>query len=119
MLGSSRAHQSSRRRRATIVPSQTSSNPHNIEYLRTKLRAMGHAERRIGDLPQFAEYRPDDALAVFDTPAHEPPPAGSLAGSCLCGQVAFHVTEPFRVIHNCHCSPEIAVACCQRLEIGE
>jgi len=28
---------------------------------------------------------------------------GTLRGSCLCGAVAYHVTEPIEVVHNCHC----------------
>ena len=34
-----------------------------------------------------------------------PPSAdGVLRGSCLCSKVAYEVTGPFRVVHNCHCS---------------
>ena len=36
---------------------------------------------------------------------HAPPSAdGVLRGSCLCSSVAYEVTGPFRVVHNCHCS---------------
>ena len=31
-------------------------------------------------------------------------PDGVVRGSCLCGQVEFHVTEPFKAVHNCYCS---------------
>ena len=31
-------------------------------------------------------------------------PDGVVRGSCLCGAVKYHVTEPFRVAYNCHCS---------------
>ena len=37
--------------------------------------------------------------------AHAPPSTdGVLRGSCLCSSVAYEVTGPFRVVHNCHCS---------------
>ncbi len=29
---------------------------------------------------------------------------GIVRGSCLCGAVAYHVTEPIHTVHNCHCS---------------
>ena len=31
-------------------------------------------------------------------------PDGVVRGSCLCGAIAFHVTEPFKMAYNCHCS---------------
>ena len=37
-------------------------------------------------------------------PAPDTPTPGVLRGSCLCGQIAFEVDEPFSSIHNCHCS---------------
>lgn len=27
-----------------------------------------------------------------------------LRGSCLCGDVAYEINEPFKIVHNCHCS---------------
>jgi hypothetical protein len=35
---------------------------------------------------------------------HFAPTPGMLHGSCLCGTVAYVITQPFSVIHNCHCS---------------
>ena len=29
---------------------------------------------------------------------------GIVRGSCLCDRVQFHLTETFKVVHNCHCS---------------
>ena len=40
---------------------------------------------------------------VEETPL-EPPPEGVIRGSCLCGTVKFHVTEPFKIVQNCHCT---------------
>ena len=56
------------------------------------------------DLRQFDAYRPDDDFEALDGPPGEHAPAGAVGGSCLCGAVAFHVTEPFQSVHNCHCS---------------
>jgi len=56
------------------------------------------------DLNQFDGYDPATGLEAFDAPQGEHAPAGAVGGSCLCGAVAFHVTEPFQVVHNCHCS---------------
>ncbi|MGI9372766.1 MAG: GFA family protein [Hyphomicrobiales bacterium] len=43
-------------------------------------------------------------LPVFEAPKLSDPKPGTLRGSCLCGQVAYEVDEPFSVVHNCHCS---------------
>ena len=45
----------------------------------------------------------------LDTPAIDdkdigPATEGIVRGSCLCEAVKFEITEPFKVIHNCHCS---------------
>ena len=45
-----------------------------------------------------------DAWPVFDTPAAEAGPEGTLTGSCLCQKVVWRVTPPFKAIFNCHCS---------------
>ena len=31
-------------------------------------------------------------------------PEGVVRGSCVCGSIEFHLTEPFKVVHNCHCT---------------
>lgn len=41
---------------------------------------------------------------VIERPELEPQADGVTRGSCLCGEVAFEVTEPFQAIYNCHCS---------------
>jgi hypothetical protein len=57
------------------------------------------------ELPQHGEYDPDAPGTVYDDRELAEKPADVVArGSCLCGAVAFEVTEPFKVIHNCHCS---------------
>lgn len=57
------------------------------------------------DLPQYDAYEPGNTSAVIGDRVLPPKPEGVLArGSCLCGAVAFEVTEPFKVVHNCHCS---------------
>jgi hypothetical protein len=56
------------------------------------------------ELPRYDAYPEGSALKVITREARHSGSAGVLAGSCLCGGVAFEVTEPFRVVHNCHCS---------------
>ena len=56
------------------------------------------------DLPRHDAYPVETGYpSVPDKPLDAGPP-GVVRGSCECGAVAFHVTEPFRVAHNCHCS---------------
>ena len=54
-------------------------------------------------LPCHDTYPPEvDQVAIEDTPlsaAEE----GVVRGSCLCGEIAFEVVEPFKKIYNCHC----------------
>ncbi len=58
---------------------------------------------RIADaLPRHALYRPGEEGPVVERPALGE--GDGAMGSCLCGAVAFAVTAPFRVVHNCHCS---------------
>ena len=55
------------------------------------------------DVPQHAAYPPEFGGG---SGVERPPPAarpGVVAGSCLCGDVAFEAGTPFRM-HNCHCS---------------
>lgn len=56
------------------------------------------------DLPQFDAYPdPDDGPNV-ERPVHNQSKDGILRGSCLCGDVAYEVSTPIKVVHNCHCS---------------
>jgi hypothetical protein len=65
-------------------------------------RAPWH--RIADDLPQHATYPTDDFGPVVERPDRALHKPGVLGGSCLCGGVAFEVTEPFKVVHNCHCA---------------
>ncbi|MDH3671991.1 MAG: GFA family protein [Gammaproteobacteria bacterium] len=56
------------------------------------------------DLPRHDDYPPESG---YERVEHEPMPEGPegvVRGSCLCGAIELHVTEPFRTVHNCHCS---------------
>ncbi len=59
----------------------------------------------IGDaLPRHETW---SSSPTVDTPATVPPRTGTgkgTTGSCLCGKVAFEVTEDFIRAHNCYCS---------------
>ncbi len=56
------------------------------------------------DLPQHDEYPSEDnQQASLDKPLPEKT-EGVVRGSCLCNTVQFEITEPFKFIHNCHCS---------------
>lgn len=55
-------------------------------------------------LPRYDTWTPGDERPVFDTAPPPPAPPGVVRGSCLCGDVAFRVTAPFRFAHHCHCS---------------
>ncbi|MFT5445043.1 MAG: hypothetical protein ACI9DC_000203 [Gammaproteobacteria bacterium] len=55
-------------------------------------------------LPRHATWEVDSA----ETPAAQTTKSSTsndvLRGSCLCGAIAFEVTETFAYVHNCHCS---------------
>jgi hypothetical protein len=54
-------------------------------------------------LQQHAEYPPEfDALGVARPEVEAPP--GVVAGSCLCGQVAYESAGPAMLMRNCHCT---------------
>ena len=57
-----------------------------------------------GGLPECNEY-PDELgiPSVEGRPISEPIP-GVCRGSCLCGLVEYHITQPLMTAYNCHCS---------------
>ena len=55
-------------------------------------------------LRRFGAWPPGYDLPVFPDPVREPASAGSVNGSCLCGEVAFSVQGPLRSMYHCHCS---------------
>lgn len=56
------------------------------------------------NLPQFAAYMTNDDGKIYPDKELAPRMQGIVRGSCLCDAVQFQVTEPFKIIHNCHCS---------------
>ena len=57
-----------------------------------------------GELPRHDDYPPETGYPRVEEEPMTAGPVGVVRGSCLCGAVEFHVTEPFKVVHNCHCS---------------
>ena len=55
------------------------------------------------ELPQFADFPPDVGLEPLPNRDRPDPVEGKVRGSCLCGGIEFQVTEPFKVVYNCHC----------------
>ena len=43
-------------------------------------------------------------LIAYNNPPLSAPTPGIARGSCLCGEVRFEVTLPFKMVHNCYCS---------------
>jgi len=56
------------------------------------------------DLPQYQEYPSEDNLQAYPDKPHPKKSDGVIRGSCLCNAIQFEVTEPFKFVHNCHCS---------------
>lgn len=54
-------------------------------------------------LERHEGYGPLSDAAVIERPQPPASPPGVCRGSCLCGKVVFEVTEPFNIVHNCHC----------------
>jgi hypothetical protein len=56
------------------------------------------------DLDCFEKYPEQENMVAVESRHLPPQPEGVVRGSCLCGAIEFHLTEPFKVVHNCHCS---------------
>ena len=57
-----------------------------------------------GDMPRCDGYPDESGLPDVAGVPVQKKADGPLRGSCLCGDVAFRVTEPIGVAYNCHCS---------------
>ena len=57
-----------------------------------------------GDLPRYDDHPPGVAEPPLPDRELSPAKEGGVRGSCLCGAIEFEVVEPFKVVHNCHCS---------------
>ena len=57
-----------------------------------------------GDLPRHDDYPPETGYAHVEEGPADDAPEGVVRGSCMCGAIEFHMIEPFKVVHNCHCS---------------
>ena len=56
------------------------------------------------DLTQHDTYPGADDSKIVADKSLPPGEEGICRGSCLCGKVNFEINEPFKVVHNCHCS---------------
>jgi hypothetical protein len=56
------------------------------------------------EVPRHAARESGSDRPSIRRPAPQRAAGGVLRGSCLCGAVAFEVSEPFRRVHHCHCS---------------
>ena len=69
-------------------------------HIYTRWKAPWHS---IDDsLPQH-EVCERGSEPQVDRPGASPSTDGVLRGSCLCSSVAYEVTGPIKVVHNCHC----------------
>ena len=57
-----------------------------------------------GDLPQHDDYPEETGFESLPHDPVEAPLDGVLRGGCMCGSVKFHITEPFKMVQNCHCT---------------
>ena len=55
-------------------------------------------------IPSYDGYIVQEGRPNIDNPETGQPTDGIVHGSCLCGKIAYEVTEPFKVAYNCHCS---------------
>ena len=65
-------------------------------------RAPWHTIAESSRVRRVASRR--DRPVIERPPPVAPVESGALRGSCLCGGIAYEVTEPFMRVHNCHCS---------------
>jgi len=62
-------------------------------------------QRIADDLPQHETYPPGASSSVIAEKTRPPKPDDVVArGSCLCEAVEFEMIEPFKIVHNCHCT---------------
>ena len=57
-----------------------------------------------GGLPECSGYPEDSGIPSVEGIPVPGKTDGPVRGSCLCGEVAYQVTEPIEGVHNCHCS---------------
>lgn len=57
-----------------------------------------------GGLPGHDDYPAETGYLRVEEELMAPGPDGVVRGSCMCGAIELHITEPFKVAHNCHCS---------------
>jgi len=55
------------------------------------------------DLPRHETWDSEGAGPIVERPSPPPSRPGILRGSCLCGEVAYEVSQPVKIVHNCHC----------------
>ena len=60
--------------------------------------------RITDDLPQHDEYPSEENLQSYPDTSLPEKTEGTVRGSCLCNAIKFEITEPFKFVHNCHCS---------------
>jgi len=57
-----------------------------------------------GNLTACDSYPKGSGLRNVASPPVSEKVDGVVRGSCLCGEITYQVTEPFKIAHNCHCS---------------
>ena len=60
--------------------------------------------RVSGGMPSCPAYPEESSTQAVEGLPNVGKPEGNVRGSCLCGEVTFEVTEPFKLARNCHCS---------------
>ena len=53
-----------------------------------------------GPLPRHDDYPPETGYPRVEEEPLPPGPEGVVRGSCMCGAVEFHLTEPFKVVQT-------------------
>ena len=57
-----------------------------------------------GNLPETPGYPEGSGIPEVEGQPVPGKAEGNVRGGCLCGEVSYQVTGPFKVAHNCHCS---------------